>query len=379
MALKDSSKAIRRLMLGLAGMVLVVFAVASAQFPQPGRVWAPTVHLVLGVGVMPLIMAAMIYFTPVLTQSRAPARVVLLIPLLAWLAGAGAVTGMAWRRELLAWAAGLGVLACALLLAWMRRRARAMLGSPHPCLYWYAGALASLGLGLSAALAGTAWPEHWAALRRFHLHMNTLGFVGLTAVGTLQVLIPTAAGYQDRDARLRLRRDVGSVTAGALLVGVGVAWYAPLSWLGLVLWLVPLARFTLPLVTTHRAALWGWHGAASALAGAALGWGLVLVSGGLHGARWLEPEGTTQLFFFGFLFPLVTGAVSHLLPVWIWPERNSPRYQAACRRLALGSGARVLVFTAAGLLALAGVEGAAYLAVAGIGGFVIQIGWALRP
>jgi len=365
-------------MLGLAGVALAGFVLAPAQFPPLGHVWPATVHVVLAVGIMPLIMGAMIYFTPVLVQGRPAARTVLLIPSLALLAGAVAVAAMLGRHELLPVGAALGAFACILLLGWMRRRVRAMLGSPHPCLYWYAGALVSLALGLLAMLTATVWPEHWIELRRFHLHVNTLGFIGLTAVGTLQVLIPTAAGYPDPDARLRLRRDLGTATAGALLVAAGVAWYAPLSWLGLILWLVPLVRFVLPLVTVRRAVLWGWHRAASALAGASLAWGLVLLSGGLHGSGWLEPAATTRLFFYGFLFPLVTGAVSHLLPLWIWPERSSARYAVAARRLTFGSGVRLLVFMAAGLLAVAGIEAAAYVAAAAVAAFLIQVVWALR-
>jgi hypothetical protein len=104
---------------------------------------------------------------------------------------------------------------------------------------------------------------------------------------------------------------------------------------------------------------------------------LVLVTGGLHAAGVLPADVALPLFFYLFLFPLVTGAISYLLPVWIWPARNTAAYEFAVRRLAWGSGARALIFYLAGGMAWAGVPGAVYPAVAVMAVFLGQAIWAV--
>lgn len=354
----DPSKPSRLLMTSLAGIALLAFFIAVAAvevLPSPSLI-----HVVLALGVMPLILGAMMYFTPVLTHSRAPALPWLMFPLLALAGGAMAVVFMSWRRELLFIPLLLALFAITTVLGWMLHRARTMLGRPHPGLYWYVWALVCLFLGLTAMLAATLLPDHWAILRRLHLHINLLGFVGLTAYGTLRVLLPTVAGYADPSARECLRRDLYIMVPGTLLIAVGSFRNAWLMWPGLVLWLIPLMRFAAPLVLRWRKHVWGWHRPGTSLGFAAFGLVTVLVSGGVHAVGALSAYSALPLFFYMFLFPLVTGAVSYLLPVWLWPARNNAAYEIAVRRLAWGSGARALVFFVAGGMALAGLPGAVY-------------------
>lgn len=113
----------------------------------------------LAVGATPLIFGAMSHFIPVLTRTRTATAGLLGIPVLALAGGA------------------LAVIAASALLVWHRRAG--MLGRPHPCLAWYETALACLVLALVAILASVFWPQQAMALRRLHLHLNTLGFVGL--------------------------------------------------------------------------------------------------------------------------------------------------------------------------------------------------------
>ena len=369
--MSDPSKPSRLLMTGLAGIALLAFftVVAGVEvLPSPSLI-----HVVLALGVMPLILGAMMYFTPVLTHSRAPALPWLMLPLLALASGALAVVFMSWRRELLFIPLLLALVAIATVFGWMLHRARTMLGRPHPGLYWYAWALACLFLGLTAMLAATLLPDHWANLRQFHLHINLLGFVGLTAYGTLRVLLPTVAAYADPSARECLRRDLYIMVAGTLLIAVGSFSNAWLMWPGLMLWLIPLMRFAVPLVLRWRKHVWGWHRPGTSLGFAVFGLITVLVSGGVHAVGALPAYSALPLFFYMFLFPLVTGAVSYLLPVWLWPARNNAAYEIAARRLAWGSGARALVFFMAGGMALAGISGAAYLAGAVMLVFLAQV------
>jgi hypothetical protein len=363
------------LVLGMVAPMLFLAALILSFFL---RQYTPAlIHMVLAAGAMPLIVAAMIYFTPVLTHSRAPSWPVLLLPGLALLAGVAAAMSLFWRRDLIMLPALSAMFAAGILLGWIGWRARTMLGRPHPGLRWYLLALASLLLGLLAISIAAFWPEHWAALRRFHLHINIYGFIGLTAVGTLRVLLPTVAGYTDADTRVRLQRDLYPMAFGALLMAAGSAWWTWLVWPGLALWLVPLMRFAVPLVLRWRESVWGWHRPGASLGLAVPGLMLVLIAGGLHAAGVLSADVALPLFFYLFLFPLVTGAISYLLPVWIWPARNTAAYESAVRCLAWGSGARALGFFIAGVLAWTGLPGAVYLAGTVMAVFLAQAIWAL--
>ncbi len=167
---------------GLAVVALAAFLLAAAFAAGSGVVLAPAiVHVFFALGAMPLIAGAMIYFTPVLTRRRPPSARLLSIPVLALVAGVLAVAALARFRPLVVPAATLGMFAAAALLAWMTHQARAAIGRAHPCLAWYRYALLALLLGLVAALFVGLFPEQAPAWRRFHLHVNTLGFIGMTA------------------------------------------------------------------------------------------------------------------------------------------------------------------------------------------------------
>jgi len=166
----------------LVYLALAAFAAALLGSLHAGRV--VVLHLVLAVGAMPLIFGAMSHFIPVLTRTRAPGAWLGSLPILAL---AGALLAMAafslpdmlWGRYAGACVAASAAIA---MLIWSRGRRKTMLGRPHPGLAWYEAALACLVLALLAILASAFWPQQWAGLRRLHLHLNTLGFIGLTAV-----------------------------------------------------------------------------------------------------------------------------------------------------------------------------------------------------
>ena len=185
-------------------------------------------HLAFAAGIVPLIFAAIAHFVPVLTRTGDPERYIHWLPSIARLAGllaAGAMAGLLPRTALYAAAAAdLGL--ALVLLHWIGTRAGKALGSPHPGWRWYGAALASFVLALLAVLAMALAPGQWMALRSFHLHLNTLGLVGLAALGTLPVLLPTALGTPDPDAAGWLRRRLWPATGGALAVATGAA----LSW-----------------------------------------------------------------------------------------------------------------------------------------------------
>lgn len=339
---------------------------------------AAHIHLALAAGVMPLILGAMTHFVPVLTRSTAPHFGVRLIPLLALAAGTLAFYSFAAPNQTYYFAA-LAALAAAMAFAvWIVRRAAGSLGKPHPCLYWYLAAIACLILALAAAAAMALWPEQRLALKRLHLHLNTLGFIGLTAVATLQVLLPTVAGRPDPQTAARLHQGLKWALGGTLLIALGAAWLKPLAWLGAALWLVPLAHLGKAWLALYFLEIRQIHGAAPSLAAALTGFAAALLFGALHGGGILSTTDTAHAFILAFLFPLVTGAVSQLLPVWARPGPQTAWHARARQRLGAGGGARAVLFLAGGILLGLGWHGGLALSIAALAAFLLQLAAAAK-
>jgi hypothetical protein len=340
--------------------------------------FAPTLaltHLVLSVGILPLIFAAMTYFVPVLTRSREPGAAV---RALSWLVlGAGVAPVLAFvsvgRAVMLIDAGAVAaIVAAAIVAGWMAARAVRAIGAPHPCLYWYLAALVCLIVALCAVLAMRLWPEQYLALRRLHLHLNTLGFIALTAVGTLQVLMPTVVNRPDPAAARRLRTDIVWALGGALLVAVGSAWLPALGFVGAALWGVVLVRLARAWCSNFRGEIFALNGAAPSLGAALLGLVVLLVAGALHSERLLLSAHAVPALFAAFLLPLVTGALSHLLPVWRRPSAPGAWHDRERRKLQRWSALRAVLFLGGGVLLLLGVRAGFALVGAALAHFVLS-------
>jgi len=357
----------------LVASTFAAFCLAIALLAvQPAAPFA-ALHVALAAGVMPLILGAITYFVPVLTRTRAPAPAVWLLALCALVAGWAVVAAFAMPvAHALTAAAALAVFAVVGLLAWVARRGAHSIGRLHPGLHWYIAALVCLVLALAAVIAMELFPEQHLALRRLHLHLNTLGFVALAAVGTLQVLLPTTLLGQDADAVKRLHQDLKWAVGGAVLISIGAAWLPGLAWTGLVLWAIPLTRLLLAWTRRFRNAIIALHGAAVSLAAALVGFMLLLLTGALHSTGGLQGRHAVPAYFLGFLLPLVTGAATHLLPLWIRPGSHTRWHDRVRHGLGRYAGVRVMLFLAAGsLAALGGIEGL-FLGAAGLAMFVLQ-------
>ncbi len=334
-------------------------------------------HLALAVGVMPLIFGAMTHFVPVLTRSPIAPLGIRLIPFLMVIAGAQAFVSFATSSRNYYSAAGIALVVSAAFAVWIIRRARHSIGAPHPCLYWYLGALACLIIALAAIAAMALWPEQYLLLKRLHLHLNTLGFIGLTAVGTLQVLQPTVAGRPDPEAGMRLHSDLKWALAGTLLIAFGSAWFNLLAYFGALLWAVPLLRLGRAWLSLYVQDILRLHGAAPSLGAALAGFATVLFFGMLHAGGILNATNTAHAFILAFLFPLVTGAVSQLFPIWARPGAQTGWHARACERLGAAGGIRALLFLEGGMLLGLGWRGGLGLAIAALAAFLLQL--ALLP
>ncbi|MFZ5473989.1 MAG: hypothetical protein ACOZBV_08640 [Pseudomonadota bacterium] len=343
------------MLIGLLALTLALLAGALAlprALAAPPAFWA---HLVLAMGVMSLITAAMQHFVPVLTRGQGVSSRMARLPLLMFAAGALACLALLGVVPYLgiSAAAALALVGLGLMLRWVLARARLAVGRPHPGLHWYVAALACLASGLIAALLIPFWPEQQGLLRGFHLHINLYGFVGLTAVGTLQVLLPTAAGSADPGVATRLKADLKWALAGSLALALGQAGAWPgLAALGAAAWAWPLARMLAAWWQNHRARIFAWHGAAPVLGAAALG--LVSALAGSLSGR--EAIGPLTILLPGFLFPLVVGAASQLAPVFLRPGVATDWHARSRATLGRGSGLRALLFLSAAWLPLLGYK-----------------------
>jgi len=338
-------------------------------------------HLAFAVGIVPLIFAAVMHFVPVLTRSAEPDRRLASLPSVVQVTGLVAVTAMqGWLPYSAVYvAAALDLLFSAVLLNWVALRARAALGTPHPGWRWYGTALGCLMLALSAILLIAVWPSYGRALRIFHLHLNTLGLVGLAALGTLPVLLPTALGQADPEAGGWLRRRLWLVASGALMVATGAAIAWPFAAPGTALILV--AALGLLGQWGRRFGIWPLirDGVTASLLAAVIGLLLTLVAGLLHGAGIVSARPSLLAWASGFLLPLVSGALSQLLPVWRWPGPQTPERLLMRRKLASSGAVRAGLFLSSALSLLAGMDvlGAALLAI-GLALFAIAVLQAVR-
>lgn len=361
--------------LGISTILAFIAALAAVLSAAPP---APSFHLAFSAGALPLICGAIIHFVPVLTRSAAPSVLIRLLPLA--VQAAGVATPLALGGVLPYWllhpAATVTALAAVLLAFWIARRLRATLGAPHPGARWYGAALLCLFLAVSLVPLWLALPELRPALRLFHLHLNTLGLIGLAALGTLPVLLPTALGRPESTAALRLRRDLLPAVVGALLVAAGAAGAIWLALPGALLlgWVV-----VGDLIAWRRAygAKLG-AGEAAPLVAAACGFLVLLLAGMAHGIGWLAARPALAAYVVLFLLPLVTGALAQLLPVWRHPGPVTPRRRRLGARLLVGSCWRALLFLAGGVLLLFDLAAGWLLGAAGLLLFAVVLLRAFR-
>ncbi len=339
-------------------------------------------HVVFAVGIVPLIFAAMIHFIPVLTRTGDPASPIGHLPNAVQLAGVPVGFAMAGLAPyfLIHLAAFIDVTCGIVLLGWIVRRSRATLGSPHPGWRWYAAALICLLVALLGILMASFVPGAWAELRRLHLHLNLFGFVGLAALGTLPVLLPTAVNAPDTLAAPWLRHRLPPTFLCVAGITLGSVFSPSLSALG------GLGLFWLGMSLLFR--WWQCFGArilrdgiACSLAAAPVGLLMILIVGGLHGYGVLPVSSIQMLlaWFAAFLLPLVTGALGQLVPVWRMKGRLSVERTEMRSLLAWGGQLRAALFLLAGLALLVGLEGLAALVVSvGLAHFILNLFRAMR-
>lgn len=338
-----------------------------------GKGGAASLHLAFAIGIVPLIFAAITHFVPVLTRTGEPHLTIRCLPALAQLSGLlVAAILFAWLPRSWMFGAALAVFALALiLLLWVLGRSRRCLGTPHPSWRWYGAALLCLMVALLAVALQGIWPENYQRLRNVHLHLNTLGLIGFAALGTLPVLLPTAMGQGDALAAQWLRRWLVP-----LVLGLGTMVCALMGDAGGLRDFASVAAATLYVLAVGQLVGQWIHcfglrdlcrnGVALTLLAASCGLLFLVLAGLAHGLGFGMPATSIAAWFSACLLPLVTGALSQLLPVWRFPGPNHPQRQAWRERLAAGGHWRSAFFLVAAGCFLADLAGVAYV-LAGLG------------
>jgi len=98
----------------------------------------------------------------------------------------------------------------------------------------------------------------------------------------------------------------------------------------------------------------------------------------MHATGVLLPSNSAHALILAFLFPLVTGAVSQLLPVWLKPGPQTVWHERIRQRLQWGGGIRGLMFLGGGLSLACGWRGGMILAVTALALFLLQLVGATR-
>ncbi|MEU1810671.1 hypothetical protein O7622_16255 [Micromonospora sp. WMMD1076] len=313
-------------LLPLAYLVALV-AVAFVHPFLPGWRWL-AIHLLLLGAATNAILVWSVHFTTAVLRCPAPARRHAEAVRLAVLnAGIGGVlaAGVTDRP-------GLGIAGAALVfgaavahLLWLATRLRAALPARFAVtVHYYVAASVALLTGVPVgAWMLVADDDSRPRLLLFHAHVNLLGWVTLTVLGTLLTLWPTVLRTRMADgATTAARRALPVAVAGLAVLSVAVlAWWPPLAAGGLVLLAVAVARTARPIVQTARrkppASFAGWSiAAAGGWLFAALvvdAWTLLSAAGPATAADRFGAVLTPLLA--GFVAQTLLGALSYLLPM----------------------------------------------------------------
>jgi nitrite reductase (NO-forming) len=375
----------------VAGVVLAYLAAGGVVLALGDRIanggWL-ALHLVLLGAASNAIVVWSEYFAAALLHTAPAGERVALVRTVALNAGIVAVlVGVPSGRPALA-AAGAGLAGVVVLvhgLGLAGRVGRALPGRLSGTVWFYVAAgaalLAGMGMGLwlAGGVAGSA--DAFLALRLAHAHLNVLGWVGLTVIGTQFTLWPTVLRTRMAPGLERaVRWSLPPLAAGLAVATAGLAArHQPTALAGLVLYAAGLGIALVPFVRT--AVQRPPRTAASWMLGAGMAWLVVAVAGDLvalaAGSNLVDLDGRVAglvpAVVAGFALQTLTGALSYLLPVVFgrgaWGNRRLTGILELgwpARVAAVNLGVLVLVSAPAGGVSTIGW----WLAGLGLGSFV---------
>ncbi|MGH7231281.1 MAG: hypothetical protein ACREJU_07975 [Nitrospiraceae bacterium] len=406
------------LLSALLGLVLFLGTIRGNLLPPTLRL--VHVHGALIGGVAQIIFGAMLAFVPPLLLSGRnrpeshPVQYALIN-----IGTIAALIGFALRDHRAVGVAGLLIIVAFLsLFADAVKQARSSLVSPPLNLWFYGVAFLALlcGLGLGDAMAFHVIPHTMVAPARLsHIHLNLLGFVTLTIIGTMHNLFPTVLNTRLHSARLA-RLAFFFLPLGILLLVTGFMLTAFSIQIGAgVVILSGIGLYATNIVRTWIDAGRPLTAASDHFLMATFFLVLVVPAGILVAVNLLwdpprVPFGTlhvvayTHLALVGFVLHTIFGALSHLLPISLALSRVSSNKKRRpyleqltmiaerwrglqVGALSLGTIGLVLVAVLVWPLSLGSVivQTASWLSagllLVGVGIFAAKVGWLLvsRP
>jgi nitrite reductase (NO-forming) len=176
---------------------------------------------------------------------------------------------------------------------------------------------------VSGGAAGSA--DAYRAMRLAHAHLNVLGWIGLTVVGTLFTLWPTVLRTRMAAGVPAAARRSFPLAAGGLVVAIGglLAQQRPVAVVGLAAYAASLGVALGPFLATLRQRR--PHGAAAWMLAAGTGWFALAVVADLvalvASGRVVDLDTRLALLVpavaVGFVLQVLAGALTLLLPtVW---------------------------------------------------------------
>lgn len=324
------------------GLALFLGMVLGRPLPPVLRILH--VHGALVGGVAQMILGAMLAFIPplLMTGRERPTS----HPILFALINLGAIwllIGFALGQYTVVGLGGfLVVLAFLALLGDAVRQARASVVSPPLNLWFYGVAVAALLLGLIAGEAMTLWPLRPQGVvgpaRLAHIHLNLLGFVTLTIVGTMHNLFPTVLNGRLHSVRLAGLTFL-VLPAGVVVLVIGfLIGHRLVQISGGIIIVIGVLLYAYNMLRTWRDAGQPRNASADHFLLATLFLLLGAITGVLVAVNELwtpsrVPFGTlhlvayTHLALVGFVLQTVFGALSHLLPIMlaVWRVKSNKK------------------------------------------------------
>jgi len=355
-------------------VTLLTFIAASCIAILHGCTLIAGYHIIFAVGVVPLIFCAMIHFLPVLARSKSPGKFIHMLPVLALIGGVLLTSYLMFPQKISLGhylGAAITIVAVGCLGIWTFQVRAKAIDAPHPCLNWYLASMGCLFIALCAILLEYLIPASRGELRLVHIHLNTLGFIGIAALATLQVLLPTIAKRFDPVVATRMHNQLKWVVSGTMVIAFSAAWMPNFAWIGVLLLAMPLLGILKSWSKLYLKEIFKVNDTASALAVALCGYATALAVGTAH--AYSHPDlNPVAIFIISFLMPLVTGAVSYLLPLWVQPGKQMVWHQKAQKHLGFAGGLRALILLVGGVGVSLGYEMGWYLAIFVIGAFFLQ-------
>lgn len=221
----ESHRLVRTAFVVAGGFGAAAVTWAALVVVRGGSWWGP-IHTFLVGAVLAAISGATQMFTATWSSAPAPPRTATLLQRVGLIVGTALVlVGVSNDFTLVVWVGGLLVAGSLVLLAVILLRVirQSLLRRFDLSIRFYLLALGCgvVGVTLGILLGSGSLDEAYATTRLVHLHLNLVGLVGFTILGTLPTLLPTFAHHRAVSGR-EATFGWGACVAASLLITAGL-------------------------------------------------------------------------------------------------------------------------------------------------------------